>query len=62
MNGHVGGSGNFNPYSLCTVIPYEGMINENYFRIKERERYLSANLETFKFKQKIHLAKNWNIF
>ena len=62
MNGHVGGSGNFNPYSLCTVIPYEGMINENYFRIKERERYLSANLETFKCVAKNPFSKKLEYF
>ncbi len=62
MNGHVGGAGNFNPYSKCTVIPYEGIINENYFRIKERERYLSANLETFKFVTKNPFSKKLEYF
>ena len=62
MNGKVGGAGNFNPYSRCTVIPYEGIINENYFRIKERERYLSANLETFKFVTKNPFSKKLEYF
>ena len=62
MGGQVGGSGNFNPYSLSTVIPYEGMINENYFRIKERERYLSANLETFKYVTKNPFNKKMEYF
>ena len=62
MNGKVGGAGNFNPYSQCTVIPYEGIINENYFRIKERERYLSANLETFKFVTKNPFSKKLEYF
>ena len=49
---NTGGAGNFNPYSGCTVLPYEGIINENYFRIKKRETELSANLETFKYATK----------
>ena len=62
MGSQVGGAGNFNPYSKCTVIPYEGIINENYFRIKERERYLSANLETFKFVTKNPFSKKLEYF
>ena len=62
MGSQVGGAGNFNPYSLCTVIPYEGIINENYFRIKERERYLSANLETFKCVAKNPFSKKLEYF
>ena len=62
MESQVGGAGNFNPYSRCTVIPYEGIINENYFRIKERERYLSANLETFKFVTKNPFSKKLEYF
>ena len=52
MGSQTGGGGNFNPYSKCTVLPYEGIINENYFRIKKRETELSANLETFKYATK----------
>ena len=44
----TGGSGNFNMFSMNKIIPYEGMINENYFRISQRETDLAANLETFK--------------
>jgi hypothetical protein len=38
------------------------MINENYFRIKERERYLSANLETFKCVAKNPFSKKLEYF
>ena len=48
MGGQIGGSGNFNMFSMNTVIPYEGMINENYFPIRERETNLAASLELFK--------------
>ena len=44
----TGGSGNFNMFSMNKIIPYEGMINENYFKINQRETDLAANLETFK--------------
>jgi hypothetical protein len=43
-----GGGGNFNISSMNTVVPYEGMINENYFPISERETNDSASLEIFK--------------
>ena len=48
MGGQIGGSGNFNISSKNTVVPYEGIINENYFKIDQRETELAANLETFK--------------
>jgi hypothetical protein len=48
MGGQIGGSGNFNIFSMNTVVPYEGMINENYFPIRERETNLAASLELFK--------------
>ena len=48
MGGQIGGSGNFNIFSMNTLVPYEGMINENYFPIRERETNLAASLELFK--------------
>lgn len=48
MGAQAGGGGNFNISSMNTIVPYEGMINENYFRISQRETELAANLETFK--------------
>ena len=48
MEAQVGGGGNFNIGSFNTVVPYEGMINENYFKIRQRETELAANLEIFK--------------
>ena len=48
MGGQVGGGGNFNIGSFNTIVPYEGMINENYFKISQRETELAANLEIFK--------------
>ena len=48
MEIQVGGSGNFNIDSMNTSVPYEGIINENYFPIRERETNLSASLEIFK--------------
>jgi hypothetical protein len=48
MGGNFGGSGNFNMHSMNTIVPYEGMINENYFPIRQRETNLSASLELFK--------------
>lgn len=48
MGGQIGGSGNFNINSMTTIVPYEGMINENYFPIRQRETELAANLEIFK--------------
>ena len=62
MGAQAGGGGNFNPYSACTVLPYEGIINENYFRIKKRETELSANLETFKFITKNPFNKKLEYF
>ena len=62
MGGNVGGAGNFNPYSSCTVLPYEGIINENYFRIKQRELELSANLEIFKYISRNPFNKNLEYF
>jgi hypothetical protein len=44
----AGGGGNFNISSRNTIVPYEGIINENYFRISQRETELSSSLETFK--------------
>ena len=48
MGAQAGGGGNFNISSMNTIVPYEGMINENYFRISQRETELAASLETFK--------------
>ena len=48
MGGQFGGAGNFNMFSMNTVLSYEGMINENYFMINQRETELSANLEILK--------------
>ena len=48
MEIQVVGSGNFNIDSMNTSVPYEGIINENYFPIRERETNLSASLEIFK--------------
>ena len=48
MGGNFSGGGNFNISSMNTVVPYEGMINENYFPISERETNDSASLEIFK--------------
>ena len=53
MGSQAGGGGNFNPYSKTVVTPYEGIINENYFKIMQRETQLTANLEIFK-----HITKN----
>ena len=48
MGAQAGGGGNFNIGSMNTIVPYEGMINENYFKISQRETDLAANLEIFK--------------
>ena len=48
MGGNYGGAGNFNISSMNTIVPYEGIINENYFMINQRETELSANLEILK--------------
>ena len=48
MGAQAGGGGNFNIGSMNTVVPYEGMINENYFKITQRETEFAANLELFK--------------
>ena len=48
MGAQAGGGGNFNISSMNTIVPYEGLINENYFRISQRETELAASLETFK--------------
>ena len=48
MEAQAGGGGNFNPYSSCKVMPYEGIINENYYKINQRETELSTNLEIYK--------------
>ena len=53
MGAEAGGGGNFNPYSMNIITPYEGIINENYFKIHQRETELAANLELFK-----HITKN----
>ena len=62
MGMQAGGGGNFNPNSSCTVLPYEGLINENYFRIKQKESELSANLETFKYISKNPFNKKLDYF
>ena len=62
MGAQTGGGGNFNPNSSCKVLPYEGLINENYFRIKEKETELSANLETFKYISKNPFNKKLDYF
>jgi len=48
MGDQIGGSGNFNISSKNTIVPYEGIINENYFKIDQRETEFAANLEIFK--------------
>ena len=48
MGAQAGGGGNFNISSKDTLVPYEGMINENYFPINSRETKDSASLELFK--------------
>ena len=48
MGSQAGGGGNFNISSKDTLVPYEGMINENYFPINSRETKDSASLELFK--------------
>ena len=62
MGANTGGSGNFNPNSSCQVVPYEGIINENYFRIRQREQVLSANLEIFKYISKNPFNKKLDYF
>lgn len=62
MGANTGGGGNYNPYSSCTVIPYEGLINENYFKIKQKETELSANLEIFKYISKNPFNKKLDYF
>ena len=62
MGAQAGGGGNFNPYSKCTIQPYEGLINENYFKLKEREKELSANLEIHKFVAKNPFKKKLDYF
>ena len=62
MGAQAGGGGNFNPNSSCKVLPYEGLINENYFRIKQKETELSANLEAFKYISKNPFKKNLDYF
>ena len=62
MGGQIGGSGNFNMFSMNTVIPYEGMINENYFPIRERETNLAASLELFKSTTKNPFNKQLEYF
>lgn len=62
MGGRAGGSGNFNPYSMNAITPYEGIINENYFRIKQRETELTANLELFKYITKNPFNKQLEYF
>ena len=48
MGAQAGGGGNFNISSKNTLVPYEGMINENYFPINSRETKDSVSLELFK--------------
>ena len=62
MGAQAGGGGNFNPYSMNTITPYEGIINENYFKIKERETELAANLEIFKYITKNPFNKQLEYF
>ena len=62
MKTNTEGSGNFNPNSSCKVVPYEGIINENYFRIRQREKELSANLEIFKYISKNPFNKKLDYF
>ena len=45
-------------FSMNKIIPYEGMINENYFKINQRETDLAANLKHLNPYQKILLRIN----
>ena len=58
----AGGGGNFNIDSMNTIVPYEGMINENYFKISQRETELAANLEIFKSITKNPFTKQLEYF
>ena len=62
MGGNIGGSGNFNINSMNTILPYEGMINENYFPIRQRETNLTASLELFKSIKKNPFNKQLEYF
>ena len=62
MGAQTGGGGNYNPYSRCTTMPYEGLINENYFKIKQKETELAANLDIFKYISKNPFNKNLDYF
>ena len=62
MGGNFGGSGNFNINSMNTILPYEGMINENYFPIRQRETNLTASLELFKSIKKNPFNKQLEYF
>ena len=62
MGGNIGGSGNFNINSMNTILPYEGMINENYFQIRQRETNLTASLEIFKSIKKNPFNKQLEYF
>ena len=62
MGAQAGGGGNFNIDSMNTIVPYEGMINENYFKISQRETELAANLEIFKSITKNPFTKQLEYF
>ena len=62
MGSQAGGGGNFNIDSMNTIVPYEGMINENYFKISQRETELAANLEIFKSITKNPFTKQLEYF
>ena len=62
MGCQAGGGGNFNIGSMNTIVPYEGMINENYFKISQRETELAANLEIFKSITKNPFTKQLEYF
>lgn len=59
MGGHVGGfQGNISEY----LITYDGIINQNYFQIKERENILENNLEISHCKVKNPITGELEIF
>ena len=53
-------TGAMNSYS-DVLVSYEGLINENYYKLQSRETELISNIEYYSIRTKIHIIKNMKI-
>ena len=52
--------GTMNLYSEV-IVSYEGLKNENYYKLQSRETELISNIEYYSIRTKIHIIKNMKV-